>query len=99
MIKRWILDKVMKKLWKSVTLQELSHTFESLPVAQRKRLAEEAKLLEKTELYEWLTKELARVAQKRLYLNSKTEEDMIFGKACLYNLDILTRLVGKMSKR
>jgi len=52
----------------------------------------------KTQLWKHLTDDIKYVANQRMYEKSTTIDDVIFGKAMLYNIDILERKLERLSK-
>lgn len=50
--------------------------------------AEEARMIQKTNLYRALQKHMKAAANQRLYLQSQNTDDMIFGKAMLWNMKV-----------
>lgn len=55
-------------------------------------LGSEAKLFASTELWKVMTETLKYAAMESMYTKSKDYQDMIFGKAILYSIDILKKI-------
>ena len=51
----------------------------------------------KSQLWKHLTDDLKYIANQRMYEKSTTIDDLIFGKAMLYNLDILENKLKRLS--
>jgi len=52
----------------------------------------------KSQLWKHLTDDIKYISNQRMYEKSTTIDDVIFGKAMLYNLDILERKLERLSK-
>ena len=61
--------------------------------AELNSIAEEIKFLKSTRFWALMNSTLADEAKLRLFNHSKTIEDMHFGKAMLYNLDIMSKAI------
>lgn len=49
-------------------------------------------------LWQQLKKDMQHVANKKMYLNSRTTDDMIFGKAMLHTLDVIELKMNRILK-
>lgn len=57
-------------------------------------IREEAKYLEKTRIWALMVGSLNDQARERLYEKAVTVDDMLFGKAMLYTLNIQSQIIG-----
>ncbi len=60
-------------------------------------LKEEAQNFRESALYRFLIKEIKYKATLQRYDAAKTADDMIFGKAMLYNFDLVARFIRNIS--
>ena len=97
-MKQWLINKIIRHLFRGVTIKDLENSFEKLPRAERGNFREQAKLIKELALHDWLHSEMMRVAQKRLYMDAKNEEDMIFAKACMYMEEIREKKLLNLTK-
>jgi hypothetical protein len=65
--------------------------------AQLQTLKEEAKLIAGTELWKTLVARVTYLANRKMFIESHTYEEMIFGKAAIWNLDIMYRVVHTLA--
>ena len=61
---------------------------EQIADSEWKMLAEEVKYFENTKLYKILYNTVAEQARLKMFEDSKTTDDMIFGKAMLFTADV-----------
>jgi len=95
--KTHLLNEAVSELFKGVTLEDLEDRFNKLDKTKQEHLKGQAKAMKDSYLTIWLHEEMLRVAQKKLYLESQTPEDMIFGKACLWMEDVRMKKIIKLS--
>ena len=57
----------------------------------------QANSIVKSQLWKHLTDDLKYIANQRMYEKSTTIDDLIFGKAMLYNIDILENKLKRLS--
>ena len=57
-----------------------------------KNLLEEVKYIENTRMWRIYIESLKEQAQKRIFENAKTLDDLFAGKMMLYNLDVLIKI-------
>lgn len=69
---------------------------EQIADGEWKTLLEEAKFLEKTRLWAVITNSLVEQAKIRMFEQSKSDADMMFGKAVLYTIDLQKKLVQRI---
>jgi len=66
---------------------------------QMKGLQSHASVVVQSDLWKYINNNLKYLANYRMYNGSKTVDDMVFGKAMLYNLEIINKLFKKISER
>jgi len=66
--------------------------------ATLKELVNGAQALQKLNTHKMLMQEMKYVANKRIYQYSKTNDDILFGKAMLLTIDILEKKIDNISK-
>jgi len=98
-IKRRLLHWVVGSLYKSVTLRDLNRGFDQLKPALKQAITYQAHQTRDTELNKWLSEEIQRVAMKRMFLEAKNEEDLIFAKAILYAEDVRAKKLDNLAKQ
>lgn len=60
---------------------------------QRRNLNSDAETIEHTDLWRYMTNEVKYKAQEKMFAKSENYEDMYFGKAMLYNIQILEDMI------
>lgn len=63
-----------------------------------KELASTANILKQSALWEILVKQIKLSANKKMFDSSTNIDDMYFGKAALYTIDLLDRKLDKLSR-
>lgn len=66
--------------------------------SELKMLKEESSYILRTRLWSILTNSLKDQAKKSMFERSKSWEDMLFGKAMLYNLDVQEKIIELIEK-
>lgn len=109
-MKRWLQKKcinfLVKKLYKFVTVDEvLIQTKDGFFVNGKrietkfiKELKGQAEIILGLEVYQLVRRELMEVANESMFTKSKNFDDMMFGKAMLFCLDLLHQKLTKLSK-
>lgn len=100
------IDLITKKLFTIKTEKDILrlegrdvvYKGEVLTDAGKKSIISQAETIKKMELWEMLQDELKYLACKKMYFDSKTEEDILFGKAILWTIDILGKKVDNLAK-
>ena len=92
MIKEWLLG----HLYKAVTLKDLEESWNELPDWKKQQYKQEAKAIQSYEFNKWLGGEMEKVAMRKMYKESKNEQDMLFGKAGLHHEDVRKRKIQKI---
>lgn len=65
---------------------------------QRDGIILEAKTIKDLAAFKIMVDELKWSANKKMYVNSNSVEDMVFGKAALWIIDILEQKINKLSQ-
>jgi hypothetical protein len=106
-IKMYLLNFIIAGLFKGVTLENVIEfdnkkgvliNKETLTERQKKTLVEEAKYIEKTELWKILTSTLRHNAHQTMFEKSTVLDDLFFAKAMLYNIDVQEKIVTIVKK-
>jgi len=97
-LKRWFLNqnKSLKRLYNTISVDDvLQLKGNKFYVGEKEitkevliNLQQEAKFLKETYLWEILTNQIKYLSNERMYSKSKSDDDIVFGKATLYNLQI-----------
>lgn len=82
---KWLRNKLLKHLYKAVTVHDLQKEWKKLNEDTQKQYKAEAQAILKYEVTHWLKGEMEKEAMRKMYLKSKTDEDLIFGKATLHS--------------
>ena len=105
-MRRTILNFLLRHLYKASTLEDVM-TYkkvndnltiiylngEQISEQEVKNLREEAKLMKKLRIWKIIDETLEDHARQMMFKNSKNWEDMVFGKAILYNKSIERNIV------
>lgn len=74
-------------------------------VGERKLTAEEidslrasAEEFRESVIWDFLSKEVKYAANERMYKYGKTADDILMGKCCLYVLDVIEKLINRISR-
>lgn len=101
--KFWLLNKVVQNLFKGVLVSDVISMSKDgrlflngiqMADSEIRAIQEEAKFVQATRLWSIMTSTLAWQAQKRMFEKSKIYDDMFFGKASLYNLDVQDNIMN-----
>ena len=98
-----MLNLLLRNLFNAVTLDDVivvknGRVFvagQELTKGQILSLKSDAELLESCELYNILKRHLRHQAHSRIYNNSVTTDDIVFGKAMLHNLKLISDFTKK----
>lgn len=71
---------------------------EKITKEQKEVYRDEALKILHSEIWKEVVKQLQLASNKRMYEKSETTDDMFFGKAMLYNLDLLNKYLNLLSK-
>ena len=69
-----------------------------LPDAERDAIVADANAISSTFLYPLLMREMRVAAQKKMFETSTSWDEMLFGKACLYIVDIIEKKIDTLTK-
>lgn len=105
-MKRRIANWCLKYLFNAVTHEDVlrqvnGHTVfrgQVVNQATQKDLVSGAKTLKQLNTFKMLMQEMKYLSNKRMFEHSKTNDDILFGKAMLYAVDILESKVDNISK-
>jgi hypothetical protein len=100
-MKRLLQNWCLKHLFNTVTIENvLSRNGviimldgEQVSVAEHNALVNEARYLAETQLYKVITGTLRHQAQRKMFEESKSWEDMIAGKMMLHSIGIIENIV------
>lgn len=68
-----------------------------LSYEQSEELVNEAKALKKLQLWQWLFQDMKRISNKRIFEHSQSFQDMEFGKAVLYVVDVIEKKITNIA--
>lgn len=105
-MKRWILNKILAHLFNAVTTDDIlkyeaqTLTLNGQPVTNRMvdELRSGAETLKSMYVFQLLMKEMKHAANQRMYQHSKSDADIVFGKAMLYSIDVLEKKIINLSQ-
>ena len=105
-IKRWVLNKLLGHLFNAVTADDvirlekgkLKRGSKILPEKDAASIISGARALQTNRAFEEILKSLKLAANKRMYEKSKSDEDIVFGKATLWAVDVIERKVNNLSQ-
>ena len=105
-IKVWLLNKILKGLFNAVTENDILRYSNGkmylgknlLTDADRISITSGADNLKQMYVWQLLNTELKYLANKQMFEKSNSIDDIIFGKAMLYNLDLLEKKIDNLSK-
>jgi hypothetical protein len=96
-IKTRIANLLLKNLLKAITLNEALR-FDKLSSEEKRFYAEEARLITNTKLYHAISSDIKQRAHEKMFIKSNNFDDMMFGKAMLYNLDLIDQTLNAFKK-
>ena len=105
-LKRRFLNRSLKKLYNTISTDDVLQTRgNKLFVGDREiskevlnNLKQEALLLKDMYLWEILTNHIKYLSNELMFSQSKNDDDIIFGKATLYNLQIQEDIINQFLK-
>lgn len=101
-LQNWLLKHLFNAISEDDILQYHKGKFflKGVPLDDRAtgNFVNQANSILKTQLWKHLTDDIKYIANQRMYEKSTTIDDVIFGKAMLYNIDILERKLERLSK-
>ena len=96
-IRVWIANYLLRNLFCAIVEEEIL-PWQKLSHEERLVLVEEARLIKSTKLFERLLVSMDTTARKRMFDKSQSWDDMYFGKATLYTVDVLRTKIETLSK-
>lgn len=105
-IKRKLLNYLLKHLFKAITEDDVLHYKNKtlytgsieLSTKQAQDLIQQAKKLQKMEIWLELRRNMEFAANQRMFEKSANSEDLFFGKAMLYSIELLYNKVYNISR-
>ena len=105
-MKRWLANKLLKHLFNAVTEYDvlrfdgihLWHRGRVLTQAEVQDLKSQADVMNHLALWVMLSTELKYTANEMIYQKSKTVDDLLFGKAVLYAVDVMQKKIDQIAK-
>ena len=95
--KQELKNEVFKELFNTITQDDLVN-FNLLTSEQKMEYASQAETILYLPVFKELIKEMKLVSNKRMFEESKCWDDMMFGKACLYIIDVMIKKLINISK-
>jgi hypothetical protein len=104
--KHTVLTELVKHLFNTISAEDIlqEHNGEwiyrgkNLIPGEKDAMIADAQMFYKSRLWQVLQDDAKYQANRRMYLKSRTENDMIAGKMLVYNLDILNTRLKSMVK-
>lgn len=104
-IKIWLLNWVISYLWNGITEQDVlqirGRTLyigdKPIGAARQMEIASGCKALRTIPAFHVVMHEMKMAANRRIYSRSQTQDDIIFGKACLWTIDVLEKKLYNLS--
>jgi len=101
-----IANYLLKHLFNAITEEEiLKHNGKKfivggkeLPEADYRDITSGARAMKEMYVWKMLSKEMKWNANKDIYQKSQTIDDVLFGKAVLYTLDVMEKKLDKLSQ-
>jgi hypothetical protein len=105
-LKTWLLNKSLKMLYNTVSEDDILRMRgtklyigdKMLTDGDRRSIKSGAVSIQSLETWKLLVKEMKYMSNKQMYENSSTVDDMIFGKAMLYTIDMMEKKIRNLSK-
>lgn len=95
-LKRLILNYILRNKLKALTLDDLID-WSKMDKEKRKAYVEEAKAMNKMILFKDIIKHLKASSNEMMFTKAKSYNDMYFGKAMLYNVDLIEQFINTVS--
>lgn len=96
-MKRKLKNRLLQHLFKAINEDKVLN-FNNLSQVDIKRYSSEARFLHDLSLYQDLIKDLRHRANELIFIRSNSLEDLQFGKAMLFNIDIIEKTINKFKK-
>lgn len=102
----WFINILVKHLFNAIEYKDILHKegrdvmFRGKPMSKDMlvHLSNEADRFEKSTLWKILMYEIKWLANKQMFYHSKTESDMLFGKAMLFNIEQIEKKIDELKK-
>ena len=108
MLRRLLINFIAKNFFKLVTEDEFLRYEEKtgrvfnrnipLTQAQIDGIIHEAKSIQENQLFQYMVKEMTFLANKKMFFDSTSENDIVAGKMILWTLDVMTRKIDNIRK-
>lgn len=100
------MNRIMRSVFKAVTEEDILRNVDNRIVYQgqpitpefAKELSVEAQMIMNTNLWKMLTDEMVYEAQQIMFDRANTTDDMFFGKAIIWSIDVMKRKLAKLSQ-
>lgn len=96
---KFLRNALLRHLYKAVTVKDLTKGWNSLSKSKREQYKAEAEAILAYEVTGWIKGQMEKEAMRKMYLKSKTEEDMLFSKALLHAESERQELLEQIIKR
>ena len=96
-LRRKLLNYVLRDLFLALTEDEIL-PFSEMPADQKQLLVGEAAMIKRTQLWQRLITKTKRKAEKRMFDEAQNAEDLYYGKAMLYVIDMIDKRIEALSK-
>lgn len=105
-LKRRILNRALKRLYNTISVDDVLQTKGNVLFVGDKEISQtilnnlqqEATLIKDMYLWQILTNHVKFLSNERMFDKSKNDDDIVFGKATLYNLKIQEDIINKILK-
>jgi len=106
-IKLIAINWVVRNLLKSITEEEvlrpdkkggIIYRGRTLSKEMRDRLQDEAEMLENSYTLKFILEDMEYLANKTMFEKSSKFDDLLFGKAMLYTIDVLKKKIHNLAK-
>lgn len=91
------MNYVLAKLFFAIIEEDIV-PFKTLSYAERKELVADARYFRESMLWSRLIQSIKYKAQEQMFTKSRNWDDMYFGKAVLYIIELLDKRVSALSK-
>jgi len=96
-IRRKLLNLALRHVFNALTEEEIL-PWGKIPGAKKDILIAEARMISQSDLWRRLVNTTTRKADKMMFEKAVNWDDMVFGKATLYVIDILDKRITALSK-
>jgi hypothetical protein len=95
-MKRMLQNWLLKRLFKAIVEEDII-AWNKLPDEKKLVYRDEAKAIVRMEVYKRIMSNIKWRAQERMFTKSRSWEDMFFGKAALYVVDLIDTKIKSIS--